>query len=426
VKLVDVGTPVLVWGFHHGSLGIARSLGRLGVSVHAVEANSNAVALSSRYCRSSRTWNISAAPAHQTLEFLRAYAADIGGQAVLIATSDDTAIFMAQHAAELASCFLFPRMPTETVRALSNKKNLHELARTLGVPTAETFFPESTEEAKAFAATLEFPVMVKGIDGLRLERRTGKKMVIVNSPSELLLAYRELQDPLAPNLMLQEYIPGGDDTVWMFNGYFDHNSECRAAFTGKKLRQHPIHTGATSLGICLENPEVESLTTSFMHKIRYRGVLDIGWRFDARDGTYKLLDPNPRIGSTFRLFVGTEDMDVARYLYLDMTGQPLPVSRQREGRKWLVEDQDLESTLDYMREGSLRWRAWLRSLRGVEEMAWFATDDIMPFLKIARSIVRRILRKALTAILPRRRPTLDRRPSLTYMDSAARGAASGD
>ena len=103
--------------------------------------------------------------------------------------------------------------------------------------------------------------------------------------------------------MLQEYIPGGDDDVWMFNGYFDADSDCLVGFTARKLRQTPIHTGATSLGICLPNAEVHETTVRWMKRLGYRGILDIGYRFDARDGRYKVLDVNPRIGATFRLFV---------------------------------------------------------------------------------------------------------------------------
>ena len=62
-------------------------------------------------------------------------------------------------------------------------------------------------------------------------------------------------------------------------------------------------------------------TVRFMHELGYRGILDIGYRFDERDGEYKLLDVNPRIGATFRLFVGDDGMDVLRALYLDLTGQ---------------------------------------------------------------------------------------------------------
>ena len=48
-------------------------------------------------------------------------------------------------------------------------------------------------------------------------------------------------------------------------------------------------------------------------------------------------------------------MDVARALYLDLTGQEVPPSPQCEGRKWFVE-LGLKSCLDYYREGSLTSR----------------------------------------------------------------------
>ena len=114
-------------------------------------------------------------------------------------------------------------------------------------------------------------------------------------------------------------------------------------------------------------------------------MVDLGWRYDARDGRYKLLDVNPRIGGTFRLFVASNGMDVARALYLDLTGQPVPAAAARDGRKWLVEPNDLQASLLYWREGALTPGQWLGSLRGVEEAAWFARDDLAPFLAMCRS-----------------------------------------
>jgi D-aspartate ligase len=119
-----------------------------------------------------------------------------------------------------------------------------------------------------------------------------------------------------------------------------------------------------------------------MKKLGYRGVLDIGYRYDARDGSYKVLDANPRIGATFRLFVAKNGMDVARALYLDLTGQPVPVSEPVEGRKWLVEGGDFDSFLRYRRDGKLTMRQWLASMAGVKESAYFARDDPRPFLKV--------------------------------------------
>jgi predicted ATP-grasp superfamily ATP-dependent carboligase len=249
----------------------------------------------------------------------------------------------------------------------------------------------------SFAASTQFPVVVKAMDPTLLRRRPGaRSVVVVRTLDELLDYYDRAEVAEEPNLMLQEYIPGGAESVWMFNGYFDVHSNCLAGFTGQKLRQHPPHTGITTLGVCRANPQVEQLARRFMKSLGYRGIVDMGYRYDARDGQYKLLDVNPRIGTTFRLFVGTNGMDVVRALYLDLTGQPVPPAKAREGRKWLVENYDVASSRLYQREGALSPTTWLRSLSGVEETAWFAWDDPLPFLtmgaRTSLTLARRTLR----------------------------------
>jgi ubiquinone/menaquinone biosynthesis C-methylase UbiE len=184
----------------------------------------------------------------------------------------------------------------------------------------------------------------------------------------------------------------------MWNGYFDEASDCRFGITGRKLRQTPPYTGMTSLGECADNPEVDAITRRFAKAIGYRGILDIGFRFDARDGSYKVLDVNPRLGATFRLFVGADGLDVVRALYLDLTGQPVPPSEPHPGRRWLVEDLDLLSSLRYHRDGVLAARAWLRSFRGLEEGAWFAVDDLLPALAVGGGSVARAGRKLVRSI----------------------------
>ena len=111
---------------------------------------------------------------------------------------------------------------------------------------------------------------------------------------------------------------------------------------------------------------------------RPAGIVDMGFRHDARDGSYLLLDVNPRIGSSFRLFVDEDGGDVVRALYLDLTDQPISTSSVHEGRRWLVENQDLATTWKLLRRRQLSVIQWFQSLRGVEELAWWSRDDLRP------------------------------------------------
>jgi predicted ATP-grasp superfamily ATP-dependent carboligase len=320
----------------------------------------------------------------------------IGRKALLIPTSDETALFVDEYTEVLGEHFLFPQRPRGLSRSLANKQEMYHLARALGIPTAETQSPTCRQDVAAFARTATFPLMLKGNDTRRLAARPGaggRGMFLVHNAAELLQKYDALEDPAAPNLMLQEYIPGGDGNCWMFNGYFDRKSDCVVGFTGQKLRQWPPHQGVTTLGICRHNATVEDMTHRLMKAVGYTGVLDIGYRWDARDGLYKVLDVNPRIGATFRLFVADNGMDVARALYLDLTGQPIDPGRQRDGRKWVVEDHDLFSASCCRREDGLTFKSWVASYRAVEEGAYFASDDLLPLWARLLVGIRKVLRR---------------------------------
>jgi predicted ATP-grasp superfamily ATP-dependent carboligase len=384
---VDVSTPVVVFRAEsYGALGMFRSLGRLGVSVHGVDHSPNALGWLSRYCAGRFVWDFDRQPPLESVRFLKAVGRQIGGRPLLLPTFDTRTVLVADHADELAEVFRFPRPRAEVVRQLYGKRSMYELCRRHGIPTAETVFPTSGSEVAALADRLVFPIVVKAIDGDRLQRRTGKRLMIVERREDLAAAFASLDEPGEPNLMLQEYIPGGDDDAWILNGYVDERSECRFVITGRKLRQHPVHTGMTSLGICLPRKELEETLTCVARASGYWGALDMCFRHDRRDGSYKLLDVNPRPGANFRLFVDRQGLDVVRTLYLDMTGQSVPVVQPHWGRRWVVEDKDVASCVAYRREGSLTGLGWARSYLGVREAAHVSLGDLRPTLQFLRSL----------------------------------------
>jgi predicted ATP-grasp superfamily ATP-dependent carboligase len=378
----------------HTTLGIARSLGRLGVPVYAMDANPGGPSSASRYLR--RRYIVDLPPdasLAQTTQHLVEAGRRLGSRAVLIPTWDDISVAVAEAYPALQEHFLIPDQPQGLARSLASKKGMYRLAVEHGVPTPRSSFPSSIEEVHAYAAEATFPVMIKGINGYRLAKRAGRTLFLVERPEELVRRYVEIEDPLEPNVMLQEYIPGGDDAVWMFNGYFDGRSECLFGMTGQKLRQWPPYAGTTTLGVCRPNGTVVEQTRRWMKAVGYRGMIDMGYRFDARDGQYKVLDVNPRIGSTFRLFVGRLGVDTVRAHYLDMTGQSVPVDEMVEGRKWL-DERDLASSITYWRDGNLSLPQWAASLRGVQELVHAARDDLAPLARLPRLVADSGLRKS--------------------------------
>jgi D-aspartate ligase len=363
----------------HGGLSVARTAGRLGIRVYWVHGQSRPPAATSRYVYRTFRWNESA-PAETSVEYLLDYSRQIGREPILIPVDDTAAIFIADQAEALRERFLFPDQPAGLARSLSSKKEMYLLCRKMGIPTPEVAFPDSGDDVAAFVESAVFPVVLKRIAGWLPEHRTQDSVTIINNPEELLEEYKKIENPGEPNVMLQEYIPGSPDSFWAFAGFFTNESEGLVGFTGKKIRQSPPFRGVTTLGICLKNETLEKTAVDFMRKVSYSGIVDMEYRYDRRDDQYKLLDVNPRIGAQFRVFVDSNGMDVVRALYLHLTGQPVQPGTVCEGRKWIVEQSDLMTSLRYAQLGKLTLMEWVRSLRGVQETAWFARDDLVPFV----------------------------------------------
>jgi predicted ATP-grasp superfamily ATP-dependent carboligase len=406
---LDTTTPAVILKLdhnvmHHGGLGAIRSLGRLGVPVYGVHEDPLAPAARSRYLHGRWIWQPAAEDAERLRTGLMTLAARIGRRAVLLPTDDAGALFLAEHGGELRVHFLFPDPPSDLPRRLAGKYTLHQLCSELGVPCAPAALPESLLDAHGFADRVGFPVIAKLATPWRYGGTRGVRSTsMVHSPDELTRAWRACAASSATALMLQEYIPQGQN--YFFHGYCNPHSRCRPAFVGIKDRSYPAHTGLTSLGRWVDNPGLHRQASELVTRLGYRGIVDLDYRLDPRDGQYKLLDFNPRLGAQFRLFEDTAGVDVVIAAHLDLTGRAIPQGSPRVGRSFLVENYDPIAALTYRRTG-LDVRSWVASLRQADELAWFARDDLAPFGLMCL----RMGWRAITHPLSRRRA---RRPTTT-------------
>ena len=373
---MDTSRPVVVAYYGGiGALAVARTLGRLGVRSYLVAAKGSAgsdLVSRSRYW-TARFWCDLHASDKETLAFFCDVADRVGGKPILVTLSDRMATFIDTNADALQDRFCFRRGSPGVVAEFSDKWGMFRLAQIHGIPTPLTWLPRTRDDILKFMESASFPVVVKPTDpsASRLAEKA-----ILSSPQELLEKFDRDAELGPPNIVLQEYIPGTAEDQWMCDAYFGKGSECLAIFTGKKLRQ-VNDTGIASIGVCLPNEVIERQTRRLMQCAGYEGLVDIGYRYDARDGQYKLLDVNPRLGGCFRLFRATNGLDVMRVCYRDLTDQAVPTCALQPGRKWMLEE-DVWSSLAYARQGKLTFGAWLSSLRGVRETHWFALDDPIP------------------------------------------------
>ena len=382
--VTDTRVPALLlkigqYPLHSGGVAVIRTLGRLGVPVYAITEDRLTPSALSRYCTGSFVWRYTGheEPASLAAQ-LREVGERLGRRAVVVPVDDEAAVLVAEHADELSEHFLFPRVEAGLPRALASKQRLYELCRRHDVPAPNSICPATDKELASFAATATFPVVVKNAEPWTRRRAPAVSHTTVMHTAGELLAVAPSGNGRPPGVIVQEYIPRDQAEDWIVHLYCDANSNCVVLFTGVKVRSWPPHSGATASAYTLANPELAQIAERFCKAIGFRGIADLDWRLDLRDGKYKLVDFNPRVGNQFRLFETEQGIDVIRALHLDMTGRAVPAGAAPDGRRIVVEHVDVLARFAY-RGGSGYPAAAPPPPVTATELAWLAKDDPLPF-----------------------------------------------
>jgi D-aspartate ligase len=383
--VADTDVPALLlkigqYPLHSGGVAVIRTLGRLGVPVYAITEDRLTPSAASRYCAGSFVWRVTG---HEESGYLagrlREVGERLGRRAVVVPVDDEAAVLVAEHADELSEHFIFPRIDPGLPRALASKQRLHELCRRHDVPSPVSVYPATDKELAEFAATATFPVVVKNAEPWTRRRAPVVSHTTVMQTAGELLGAASSGNGSSPGVIVQEYIPRDQAQDWIVHLYCDASSNCLVLFTGVKVRSWPPHHGATACAYTVANPELAQIAERFCKAIGFRGIADLDWRLDLRDGKYKLVDFNPRVGNQFRLFETEQGIDVVRALHLDLTGRAVPAGAAPTGRRIVVEHIDMLARFAY-RHGSGYPATAAPPPVTATELAWLAKDDPLPFL----------------------------------------------
>ncbi|EFF91105.1 conserved hypothetical protein [Streptomyces sp. e14] len=366
--MLDTRVPAVVLRidrnpFHHGTLGAVRSLGRAGVEVHVVADTAGSPVHRSRFVHRAHTPPPDASP-DAVRAVLQQVAGRIGRPAVLVPMDDASAIAAARTRDRLAASYLLPELPGALAERVADKAELAAVCAAADVPHPLTLIPDSAARAAADVRRLGLPAVAKWSRPWLLPAGGDlRSTVLVRSERQARELYLRTGEA-GSRLLLQAYLPPGQDRDWFFHGYADRSGAVRAGGPGRKQSAWPRGAGLTAVGRWTPNPQLKELTERLVGELGYRGVLDLDFRRCGVTGRYHLLDFNPRPGAQFRLFEDGAGVDVVRALHLDLTGRPVPDALPRSGREFVVEN--------------YAPLAALRAAPTGRELAWYAPDDRMP------------------------------------------------
>ncbi|WP_338316366.1 hypothetical protein, partial [Streptomyces bohaiensis] len=381
-----------------------RSLGRAGVEVHAFTESPRVPLARSAYLHRPHPMPEPAAGSRQeadraAVEALDRAGARIGRRAVLIPMDDRAALLAARLPPPVRSRFLQPEVAPELPERLADKAQLVSVCSEFGVSHPATEQPGSLTEVRRAVGRLGLPLIAKWSRPWHLPADSGlRSTTAVHSEAEALNLWERTAEAGCP-LLLQRLLPGRPGADWFFHGCFGTDGGLLAGGTGRKELSWPVGAGLTAAGSWQPHTQLTRDAVRLAQRLGYRGILDLDFRWDADTGAYHLLDANPRPGAQFRLFTDDGGTDVVRALHLDLTGRPVADPRPVPGRLFVTENYAPVAALLTARGGRAS-RAPLPPAGGRRqiEAAWFAPDDLAPFLAMAARTVRRAGR--LLAALP--------------------------
>ncbi|MEK6598776.1 MAG: ATP-grasp domain-containing protein [Deltaproteobacteria bacterium] len=309
------------------TLAAVRSLGRRGFYLTVGEKTRFATALFSKYC-SRRV--IYPSPASKPDEFLDWLLKEVKSNSydMLLPTEFETLEIILKNKKEIEPYTRVPFADYNLISKVNDKAWLIRYAEKNGYLCPKTYFIEALNEFRY--EDMEYPLVIKP------RKSSGSRgLVYVNRPSEFLTAFQKVHSRY-PFPLVQEYIPNGG--AYGVGALFNLNSEPRAAFVYKRLREYPVSGGPSTLRESVKNDEIRDIAISLLKSLNWVGVAMVEFRVDARDGKAKLMEINPRFWGSLQLAI-LSGMDFPYLLYkMAVDGDIEPVWDYETGIRcrWLI------------------------------------------------------------------------------------------
>ena len=387
-------TPVLVLGSpHRTTLGVIRALARAGIPQFAVGAGTSFVS----YCRWHRRLHddFENDPNADSLsEFLGRLSVE---RMVLIPCSDAWVAAVGRLERTLAARFPASIPPQESLDICLDKSRFANMMARLGLPHPRTISIGAFDDVRTLWDSGFYNPFLKPRNSLAFSTRFQKKALLVANADEAIMWIREAGQH-GIEFVLQEYIPGPATNHYYVDGFIDRMGTVCARFARRCVRLSDDLFGVSSCMVSIPLNEAKApieILDQLLPALRYRGVFNAQFKYDERDGLFKLLDLNPRAwgGVSLAVSCGVNVIDMA---YQDALGRPVgQITSYPVGRYWVNAALDNAVCWQLFREGRLTARAWLRTRIGAVP-AIFRWDDPLPaivyFVQATWREIRRRLR----------------------------------
>lgn len=212
-----------------------------------------------------------------------------------------------------AAGYTVPYIDFDLLDNITQKRRFYELCEELNIPYPRTWYFDCGPDGPTELPVDEFPypLIAKPSNSAQFQEATiegWRKIYEIDSPDELAEVWKHIRTSDYNNeLVLQDFIPGGDDAIRTLTTFSDAQGEMRVVSGGVVcLQDHD----PTALGnpVCIMGEREEAIIQAakrFLTKTGYRGFANFDIKFDERDGSFRFFEVNTRCGrNTYYMSLG--------------------------------------------------------------------------------------------------------------------------
>ena len=386
--------PVIILEGGANAISIARSLGRQGIKVYALNWPESYVRFSrfSEWIRTVSDHGIEESWAR----FLLGSESDYLEGAVLLTGGDLGIEFIAKNREGLSKKFILDISNKEVQLCLLDKLCTYEKAQDAGIPIPKFWRVGKLEQILMHEKEYVYPLILKPIYSHKFVEVFNCKYFLVNSFDELLKAYLKVSQ-FGVEVMLVEKIPGPDDRHCSYYTYIDENGEALFDFTKRIIRRYPYNQGLACYHITDWNPGVRDLGLKYLNHVGLIGLANVEFKMDDRDGRLKLIECNARFTAA-NCLVAESGFDLALFVYNRLIGriqQPLKGRSYKEGLRLWYPVEDFLSFKELRGRGELSFIEWIKSIMHPQVLPYLRWYDPLPTIVFESKRIYRFIKKGI-------------------------------
>lgn len=207
-----------------------------------------------------------------------------------------------------------------------SKTDFYELCEKNGLSYPKTYVAKFDDRLQAIdKIDFDFPIVVKpqnsnAYEYLHAEFEGKKKVYFFFNKDEYINTINEMNKSIYKgDLIIQEFIIGGDDAGRVVNSYCDNSSNVIASSIGQPIIEEyaPKMLGNYAAIITRNDKKLYEMISSFLKSINYVGFSNIDLKYDKKTGRYLAFELNPRLGRS-SFYVNSTGLNMMKVIIDDV------------------------------------------------------------------------------------------------------------